>query len=98
MEHCSDSPWVFCQRNGNKISSIKKSFKCALEKSGIDKKITIHTLRHTFISWLVQAGQDIIRVKQVARHANINTTMRYSHLSPDEGHETVKALFQDTDF
>ena len=41
-----------------------------------------HTFRHTYCSWLVQAGIDLYRVKEAAGHSSITTTERYAHLAP----------------
>lgn len=52
----------------------------------------LHTLRHTFVSKLVMAGVDLTTVKELAGHANITTTMRYAHLSPDHRARAVEML------
>lgn len=51
--------------------------------------VTLHTLRHTCASRLVQAGMDLYRVKEWLGHSSITVTQRYSHLSPT--HLTVGA-------
>ena len=50
----------------------------------LDKQITIHTLRHTFCSNLIQKGIPITPIQKLANHKKIQTTMRYSHLSKNE--------------
>lgn len=52
-----------------------------LDKTG-DKDFIWHTCRHTFCSLLIQAGESLPVVAQLAGHKSISTTMRYSHLSP----------------
>lgn len=44
-------------------------------------RTTIHTLRHTCASWLIQNGADLSEVQDTLGHANMNMTRRYAHLS-----------------
>lgn len=67
------------------------TFTKILKKAGI-KNGNLHTLRLTFVSRLVMAGADLTTVKELAGHANITTTLRYAHLSPDHKAKTVELL------
>ena len=89
--HCPSASYVFCDRNGVPIKSIKRSFSTACKRARI-KGATVHTLRHTCASWLVQRGVPLVKVKELLRHADIKTTMRYAHLSPVNAREAAKAL------
>lgn len=68
-----------------------EQFRKILKKAGI-KDGSLHTLRHTFVSRLVMAGADLTTVKELAGHADLKTTMRYAHLSPDHKKKTVELL------
>ncbi len=57
-----------------------------------DEHFVVHTCRHTFCSRLVQRGVDIRTVKELAGHECIETTLRYSHLAPDNLVQAMKAL------
>ncbi|MDR1038878.1 MAG: site-specific integrase [Deltaproteobacteria bacterium] len=46
-------------------------------------RVWFHTLRHTFASWLVEAGTDIYTVQKLMRHKNIAMTQRYAHVGRD---------------
>ena len=91
QEYCPESEFVFCNKEGNRIKSIKRSFKTACDRAGI-KDFTPHGLRHTCAAWLVQNDVSIRKVAKLLRHRDIRTTMRYAHLSPDSAREAVKTL------
>ncbi|MDA1028674.1 MAG: tyrosine-type recombinase/integrase [Bacteroidetes bacterium] len=52
---------------------------------------TFHTLRYTYISWMAMEGIPIPVVREFAGHADIRTTIRYSHLGPDSLSDQVFA-------
>ena len=47
------------------------------------RRVVFHTLRHTYASWLVQAGVDLYVVRDLLGHSSIKMTERYSHLAPE---------------
>jgi integrase len=55
-------------------------------------RVTMHTLRHTFASWLALLGTPIIEIQKLMNHADIKMTLRYAHLMPDAGKDFVKKL------
>jgi integron integrase len=60
--------------------ALQNSMSRALKKSGIPKKATIHTLRHSFATHLLQDGYDIRTVQEQLGHKNVQTTMIYLHV------------------
>lgn len=58
----------------------------------LDKRITIHTLRHTFCSRLIQKGIPIIVIQKLANHKSIKTTLRYAHLNTQQLKEAINIL------
>ncbi|NNC24230.1 site-specific integrase [Salinisphaera sp. USBA-960] len=80
---------------GQPIASAKKSFRAACRQAGIDD-FTIHDLRHTTASWMIQRGVSLAAVKEVMRHRSIQTTMRYAHLAPENTRAAVAALDWDS--
>ena len=62
-----------------------------LKKVGIENAST-NTLRHTCASWLMMANQNLKVIQELLGHANISTTMRYAHLSPNAKTKAVQVL------
>ncbi|GKS64842.1 integrase [Nitrospira sp.] len=80
------SPWVFPgltdpMKPMDSRAFLRRSFEPALRRAGITGA-SWHTLRHTAASRRVMAGVDLVSVKEILGHRNIQTTMRYSHLDP----------------
>ena len=73
---------VFINKNGSKISRVMifKIVKKLTEKSGIQKNISPHSLRHSFATHLVQGGADLRSVQEMLGHQSITTTEIYTHL------------------
>ncbi|MCM1264878.1 MAG: site-specific integrase [Candidatus Gastranaerophilales bacterium] len=75
------SEYVFTSRvTGTRYTDVKTSFKRAVERSGI-AYITFHQLRHTTASRLNEAGVDIVTIQKILDHADLKTTLRYTHNS-----------------
>lgn len=60
--------------------NIEKPFRRVVEAAGLDPKVILrHTLRHTAITHLVQAGVDLPTVKRISGHKTLSMVERYSH-------------------
>ena len=53
----------------------------AVKRAGIVKEVSLHTLRHTYATHLLEQGVNILTIKELLGHAHINTTMVYLHLA-----------------
>lgn len=85
------SDYVFHKPDGAPYKDIYSGFRLALKNAGIED-CTIHTLRHTVGSHLVMAGVDLATVKELMGHRDIQTTLRYAHLSQDHKKEAISKL------
>ena len=71
--------------------ALQKRFTRAVEHLGLTD-VTLHTLRHTFASRLVQKGIPIQTVSKLLNHSTIQMTMRYAHLAPSNLADAIAAL------
>ena len=88
-----ESGWVFPSLTtpGKPLDSrnyMRRVYIPALRKAGI-VGVCWHTLRHTAASRRIMSGVDLVSVKSLLGHRNIETTMRYSHLSPNHLRQAV---------
>jgi len=91
-DNCPESPWVFCNKNGTKISSVKKSFKTACVKANIED-FRIHDMRHTCAAWLISSGKvPMPEVRDLLEHSSITMTEKYAHLAPENVRKAVNTL------
>jgi len=67
-------------------SILQKAFKQAVKKSGLTKRATCHTLRHSFATHLLENGYDIHTVQEFLGHNDVRTTMIYTHVLNKGGH------------
>ena len=92
----SSEPIFKMPRKGTAFTKTPPCFANAVKKLGLAPEdgdtlyaVTLHTMRHTFASWLAQSGKvTLMELKELMRHEDIKMTMRYAHLIP--WHESEK--------
>jgi integron integrase len=62
-------------------TTLQKAFQRAVSCSGLAKRATLHTLRHSFATHLVEKGYDIRTIQELLGHADVSTTMIYTHVA-----------------
>lgn len=92
----STSDFVFHKSDGSRWLDVSSAFHGLVRRAGLktdpSDNVTIHTLRHTFGSWLAIAGVPMRSIQKLMGHNSIMTTERYAHLSPDNLVQAVKTI------
>ena len=73
-------------------NSLQKSIKKAAGAAGISKRVNCHALRHSFATHLLESGYDIRTVQELLGHADVSTTMIYTHVLNRGGRGVVSPL------
>ena len=79
-------PWLFPGAGGQGPlcpGSVQRLFQRVRRRAGITKPATMHTLRHSFATHLLEAGVDILTVQKILGHRQLSTTAHYLHLRGD---------------
>lgn len=76
--------WLFNGKDHHEAFSqrgVQWAVREATKKTHIQKQVTVHTLRHTYATHLLEDGLDIVSIKELLGHAHIETTMVYLHVA-----------------
>ena len=81
--------WLFPgNRPGRPLntSSVQIACRQAVDRAGLPPRVTAHTLRHTFATELLEAGIDLLTIQKILGHADLKTTLIYTHVRRDRLH------------
>jgi integrase/recombinase XerD len=90
--------WLFEGLPGKpySVSSLQKVFMTALGKSGVRKDASLHTLRHSFATHLLESGTDLRYIQALLGHSSSKTTEIYTHVTR-KGFESIKSPLDNLD-
>ncbi|MFQ5647523.1 MAG: tyrosine-type recombinase/integrase, partial [bacterium] len=90
----TDSPALFLSSRKQRISvrQVQRSFEQWLLQAGIEKSLTVHSIRHTFASTLYEKTNNLLAVQQALGHRSITSTMIYTHLNPEQLIDSLEAI------
>jgi integrase/recombinase XerD len=94
LVHSDTEQALFLNRRGDRLTrqGLWQILKGHAKSAGLDRKITPHTLRHSFATHMLNGGADLRVVQELLGHANISTTQVYTHLTS----EHVRRIYENS--
>jgi len=88
-----DAGPLFVNEKGDRLSrrSIQRTVQGLLERAGAGDGVSVHSLRHSFATHLLDGGADLMAVKELLGHASLSTTQIYTHTS----RERLQKVYRD---
>jgi integrase/recombinase XerD len=87
-------PWLFPGAKQTPLcaSAVQRRLHRVVIKSGLSKHVTMHTLRHSYATHLLEAGIDVVTLQRLLGHSSLETTTHYLHISTQRLRETPSLL------
>jgi site-specific recombinase XerD len=92
---CRPRPWLFPGHKPERPitgSNIQRRFGRLVKQVGLTKRCSMHTLRHSYATHLLEAGVDLLTLKALLGHTSLQTTARYLHVSSQRLQQTPSLL------
>ena len=92
---CKPKTYMFPGDGGNRPlsdSSAQKAFNKARDRAGIKKRVSFHTLRHSFATHLLEDGTNVRKIQTLLGHRSLQSTERYTHLAQNYLNQTRSPL------
>jgi integrase/recombinase XerD len=89
------APWLFPgQAPGSHLSTghVQRLCTAAVRAAGITRKASMHTLRHSYATHLLEQGTDLATLQKLLGHNQLSTTLRYTHISQSHLQRTRSPL------
>ena len=90
----TETPALFITKTGRRMNprDVQRMVEEAARRAGLTKRVTPHTLRHSFATRFLQRGGDLATLQALLGHANLSTTARYLHPNATQMQEMVEDL------
>jgi integrase/recombinase XerD len=91
-------PWLFpgmtadSRQRPMNTTSVQRMVKQVMRRAKLKKAASMHTLRHSYATHLLEAGVDVLTLKALMGHTSLQTTARYLHISTQRLHQTPSLL------
>jgi integrase/recombinase XerD len=92
---CRPRTWLFPGHKPERPitnSNIQRRFSRLVQQVGLNKRCSMHTLRHSYATHLLEAGTDLLTLKALLGHTSLETTARYLHVSTQRLQQTPSLL------
>jgi len=75
--------WIFPNSTGGHahVRSLQNAIAVARERAGLPANVTMHTLRHSFATHLVERGENLVTIKELMGHSSLSTLQQYVHVA-----------------